>query len=433
MAERVGTSITASGMANPSPTLVPRARYVSPEFAALEAERLWPRVWQVACSVDHVADPGDWFTFRSGRHSVIVVRGEDGVLRAFQNVCRHRGNALCQGSGSGLRTLRCPYHLWTWDLHGRLRGLPSRRGFGELRDEEFPLFPVAVGTWGRLVFVNLDPAPMPLAEWLEGVPEDAAAARLDEFRCVATMTTPLEANWKVIADGFSETYHVQGLHREMLGSMDDIDAPQRLWSRHGVSYQDYGVPSPRLGADVTDQTVWDSWITTQGGRMGPEYAEPCPLPALPPGGTVRELIAEKIRAHHAKTFGCDLPGIDARGMLRLSQYNLFPNATVLVWGEMLNVLIARPGPAPDRGELVAFLLYRMVPGAPRLRPVDAPMSADADFGFVLGQDVAVAKTVQQGLQQPGLTHLALSNEECRIIHMHRGLERWLGIGPDDPK
>jgi hypothetical protein len=145
---------------------------------------------------------------------------------------------------------------------------------------------------------------------------------------------------------------------------------------------------------------------------------------------VRELIAERIRAHHAKTFGCDLAGLDARGMLRLAQYNLFPNATVLVWGEMLNVLIARPGPAPDRGEFVAFLLYRMPPGAPRTRPFDAPASADADLGFVINQDVSVAQSVQRGLAQPGLTHLALSNEECRIIHMHRNLERFLGIGPD---
>ena len=75
-----------------------------------------------------------------------------------------------------------------------------------------------------------------------------------------------------MADGFSETYHVQGLHREMLGSIDDIHAPQRLWGRHGVSYQHYGVPSPRLGRDVADQVVWDSFIVTQGGRMGPDHA-----------------------------------------------------------------------------------------------------------------------------------------------------------------
>ena len=108
-----------------------------------------------------------------------------------------------------------------------------------------------VGEWGRLVFVNLDPDAVPLDEFLEGVPADAAWARLDEFRCVATTRTPVPCNWKVVADGFSETYHVQGLHREMLGSIDDVHAPQRFWDRHGVSYQRYGVPSPGSAATST--------------------------------------------------------------------------------------------------------------------------------------------------------------------------------------
>ncbi len=414
-------------------TLVPKARYTSAEFAALEAERLWPRVWQIACSVDHVAEPGDWYELRAGRLSLLVVRGDDGELRAFQNACRHRGNAICVGSGSGLRELRCPYHRWSWDLRGRLRGMPSRDYFGDLRMEDFPLVAASVGVWGRLVFVNLDPDAMPLEEFLEGVPADAAWARLEELRCFATTKTPLEANWKVVSDGFSETYHIQGIHREMLGSIDDVNATQRLWQRHGVSYQDYGVPSPRLGQDVTDQMVWDSWVTTQGGRMGPAYEKPCPLPPIPPGQTLRDVIADLVRRHHRATFGADLSGFDTAQMLRLSQYNLFPNATVLVWGEMVNVLVARPGPAPDRAEMVAFLLYRAASAdAPRTRPVDVAMGADADFGFVLNQDVALAASMQVGLEQPGLTHVAISNEECRILQLHRNLERWIGIGPSDP-
>ena len=411
-------------------TFVPKARYTSARFAALEAERLWPRVWQIACSVDHVAEPGDWFELRSGRLSVLVVRGDDGMLRAFQNACRHRGNAICRGSGSGAKELRCPYHRWSWDLRGRLRGMPSRHYFGELRMEELPLLAARVGVWGRLVFVSLDPDAMPLEDFLEGVPEDAAWARLDEFRCIATTRTPLDANWKVVADGFSETYHNQGIHPEMLGSIDDVNATQRLWQRHGVSYQDYGVPSPRLGAEVGDRAVGVSWIATQGGRMGPAYEKACPPPPIPPGGTLRDAIAELIRRHHRATFGADLSGFDTTRMLRLSQYNLFPNATVLVWGEMLNVLIARPGPSPDRAEMVAFLLYRAPDAAAlRTRPIDVAMGADADFGFVLNQDVAMAAGMQVGLEQPGLTHVAISNEECRILQLHRNLERWLGIAP----
>ena len=123
--------------------------------------------------------------------------------------------------------------------------MPSRRGFGHIDTDALGLVPVAVDTWGPLVFVNFDAGAMPLAEYLEGVPEDAGWARLDEFRCEVTTRTPVRANWKVVADGFSETYHIQGLHREMLASVDDVHAPQHLWSRHGVSYQRYGVPSPR--------------------------------------------------------------------------------------------------------------------------------------------------------------------------------------------
>jgi phenylpropionate dioxygenase-like ring-hydroxylating dioxygenase large terminal subunit len=113
----VQVGVTGFGLARP--TMVPKERYTSDAFAALELERLWPRVWQIACSVDHVAAAGDWYEYRVGTYSVIVVRGDDGELRAFQNVCRHRGNSLCQGAGGGLTELRCPFHRWAWDLRGR--------------------------------------------------------------------------------------------------------------------------------------------------------------------------------------------------------------------------------------------------------------------------------------------------------------------------
>ncbi len=106
----VGSAITTMGSAEGSPTRIPVSRYTSTDFAALEAERLWPRVWQIACSVDHVAQPGDFFEYRVGAYAVLIVRGDDGELRAFQNVCRHRGNAALQrlGIGSERVALRLP-------------------------------------------------------------------------------------------------------------------------------------------------------------------------------------------------------------------------------------------------------------------------------------------------------------------------------------
>ena len=138
------------------PIHIPVDRYISQEWMAKENERLWPKVWQIACSVDHVAEPGDFYEYRAGWLSILVVRGHDGGLRAFQNSCRHRGNTICEGTGSGLDELRCPYHRWAWHTDGRLREVPSRRWFGTIDEDEFALIPALVDTWGPSVWINLD-------------------------------------------------------------------------------------------------------------------------------------------------------------------------------------------------------------------------------------------------------------------------------------
>ena len=180
----------AIGTPPASPTLVPTERYYSAAFAALKIERMWPKVWQLACMVDHIAESGDYVEYRCGPYGALVVRGDDGVLRAFQSACRHRGNSLYVDAGSGLRELKCGYHGWTWDLAGTLKRVPNRKGFGSLR--------------------------------------------MSDFHCYATLTVDVEANWKTIADGYSETYHVQTLHPELLRCVDDIHAPQQIWLHAGA-------------------------------------------------------------------------------------------------------------------------------------------------------------------------------------------------------
>jgi phenylpropionate dioxygenase-like ring-hydroxylating dioxygenase large terminal subunit len=266
---------------------------------------------------------------------------------------------------------------------------------------------------------------MPLGEYLGGMEHDADWARLDEFHTEAAVRVPMPANWKVVAEGFSEIYHVQGIHPEMLPTMDDLHSPQRLWTHTGVCYQQYGIPSPRL-RDVTDQDVWDGMLATQGGRFG--AAEGDPLPEIPEGQTLRDVFAQRVRDVQAAR-GVDMSDFTVDEILTLSQYNLFPNATVLVWGDMVNVLIARPGLTPDDAELVMYSLYRRPPGAPRARTADIPLPGDAPLGLVIGQDVALVESVQRGLHQPGLDHLVAGSEEPRLINLHRNLERYLGIEP----
>jgi choline monooxygenase len=409
------------------PTRVPAERYYAASFAQLEVERMWPKVWQVACTVDHVAEPGDYFEYRCGPYSVLIVRDDDGALRAFQNVCRHRGNSLCAGSGSQLRELKCGYHGWTWDLAGSLRRVPNRKGFGALQMSDFPLLTARVDTWERLVFVNLDLDAIPLSDFLEAVPHDIAWCGLDDFRCYATITVEVDANWKTIADGFSETYHIQTLHPELHRCMDDVYAPQVIWGHTGKSEQIYGVPSPQIKEPLSDADVWEAYVTTQGALMGLAPDAAFPADQQRPGQSVSDVIAERTKAF-ATERGVDLSWATTDQILRLHQYNVFPNMSVLTNADHLTVLTARPGPDPDHGELVMILWMRMPSGAPRVKPSDVRMTADeAHPGLVLSQDIAVLAGLQRGLHQPGLTHVTLSNEERRVINMHRNLERYLDL------
>ncbi len=412
--------------------VIPTSRYTSPDFARLESEKLWPHVWQFACAVDHVADPGDFYEYTNGLLSVLLVRGDDGELRAFQNACRHRGSALCEGSGEGLTEIRCPFHRWTWDLAGRLREVPSRRAFG-VQNDELPLVPVQVDNWGPLVFVNLDLDAAPLAEFLEPVPQDSAWARLDEMRCVMSATAPARCNWKTLIDGFSETYHVQGIHREMLPMCDDVNGPQVIWERHGKLEQSYGLPSPRLGDVPTDQQVWESFVEIMGVRVGNlAQRDAGPAPAVPEGGSVRTAIATIVRERGLGAGHDWFATLSDGQLLDMAQYNLFPNLTVLVFSDMLQVVRSRPGTTPDDAFMDAFVFARGTTPLPQDKPAHVDVGVDDDFplGLVLDQDKKNFARSQRGLHQPGLTQLTISaTEECRIVNLHENLERYLGISP----
>lgn len=424
----VGATI-ATGTKAPEAIRVPVSRYISPDYAALEHERLWPNVWQLACSADHVARPGDVYEFSIGKLSVLIVRDNDGVLRAFQNVCRHRGSALCEGSAHGATELRCPYHRWSWDLAGRLREVPSRKGFGPLRNDDFGLFPVNVGTWGPLVFVNLAAECEPLTEFLGEVPDDIAWCGLEDFRCRYLVSIPVECNWKTLIEGFSETYHVQGIHREMLGMTDDVNSPQQLWELHGRLIQPYGVASPRLRNKPDTQGVWEAFVTVMGERVGRKGTEPAgPAPELAEGESLRDALAGMIRELQGGR-GLDFSGYSTDELLNMHQYNLFPNITIVCFPDVLSVVRARPGDDPDHAVMDAFVFDRLAPGSDPVRPLDLTISADGELpiGLVLSQDVRNFARAQKGLHQPGLTELILSAEECRIANLHRNLERWISV------
>ncbi|HEX5096820.1 MAG TPA: aromatic ring-hydroxylating dioxygenase subunit alpha, partial [Acidimicrobiia bacterium] len=197
---------------------LPKARYTSPDFAALEFERLWSRVWQVACRVEQVARPGDYVEYTIGDESVLVVGGDDGTIRAFHNTCLHRGSQLATDVGTFADgCIRCPYHAWKYALDGELVEIVDRDEFTNIPDGmTMHLRSVRVDTFGGFVFVNLDADAEPLADFLDPLASVLAPYHLERMRFRSYLTTIIDANWKAVVDAFNEGYHVQGLHSQIL-------------------------------------------------------------------------------------------------------------------------------------------------------------------------------------------------------------------------
>ena len=167
--------------------------------------------------------------------------------------------------------------------------------------------------------------------------------------------------------------------------------------------RNYGVPSPRLGPNVAPETVWDTWMNNMGQRLGVEPGTP--MPAIPDGKTVQDVIAQGLVDHYAEK-GVDISGYDTERLTAMSQYNFFPNATMLVMPDMISVLSARPGLTPDDCQFVMMSLRRCAPDAPRTQPFTTELDAsDTDLGFVMNQDVGVMQTAQRG--PVSYTHLTL--------------------------
>lgn len=420
-----------SGPTDRRPITFPASRYTAPEFAALESERVWPRVWQMATTIDAVAQPGDWVEFSVDRLSCVIVHGQDGVLRAFQNVCMHRGVELCSGRGSGRTELRCGFHHWCWNLDGSLSEVPSRRDFGVIDNDAYALPKVLVDTWGPLVFVNFDPDAGSLVEYLGGAPADAAKYRIDDFHGTFEINVRVPANWKTAADGFSETYHVQGLHPELLTVFADLDTEQVFWENVGRSRQQYGVPSPRIRPHPSDQEVWDAFVAVYSSRAGIDQDAPGIVPEIPEGRTLVEVMGDAVRRAQAAK-GVDLSAYSDTEIMVMDQYNVFPNITVLFHPDLLSVLRTRPGTNPDECWLDVFSFERRGADAARTAPtrLEAPLDSMA-FGTVFNQDFDMLRTAQKGLHQPGFTRVTISQEEGRILNNQMALERWCGITPSE--
>ncbi len=214
---------------------VPVEPCISPEHFELERDRVFRPVWLNVCREQEIPAAGNYVVkdIAVCGVSVIVVRGKDGVIRAFHNVCRHRGNKLAWPTGedgaSTCRAFTCKFHGWTFQLDGRLTGVPDEAAFFDFDKSEHGLLPVTVDTWQGFVFIHLDPQPpQTLREYLGGLGEHLDGYPFADFPVCDSYQLEAKVNWKVAVDAFQEFYHVAFVHQRSVG--DAVKGPDNPFS-----------------------------------------------------------------------------------------------------------------------------------------------------------------------------------------------------------
>ncbi|HZQ26011.1 MAG TPA: aromatic ring-hydroxylating dioxygenase subunit alpha [Terriglobales bacterium] len=221
--------------------------YIDADVLALEQERIFRRTWQVVGHHDQAAHAGDYFTCEIAGEPLLIVRGADGELRGFYNVCRHRAGPPAEGCGSR-RLFRCGYHGWTYGLDGALISAPEFEGVQDFRREDFALAPVRTEEWFNFIFVNLDTHAEPLVNSLAELPKQAARFNCDGMKLFERRTYDQQCNWKTYVDNYLEGYHLPSVHPGLNRELDYNSYTVEPYLRHVRQW------SPIRGAQHGDTT-----------------------------------------------------------------------------------------------------------------------------------------------------------------------------------
>jgi len=415
-------------------------RYTSRDYMEREWERVWTKVWLIAGVQTDLREPGDYLTFEVGRESILVVLGNDGKVRAFYNVCPHRGMQLVHGDfGSVNNGFTCPYHSWSFHLDGGLANVTDRETF---RPETICHNPgltqigceVALG----LIFITMNDDPPPLMEMLSDFGARIGVYEIDKMVVIRHTRAEIEANWKTGLDGFIEPYHFHAIHKQALPVIDDYHIQQDLYP-HGVSRmlikQLY--PSHRLEGR---EAIGDSMrmaMTDVG--LDPDRFE----------GTSEEVrrAAQLAKRAAAAALGRDYSGFTDSQVTDSATYSVFPNAGLGCHPEA--IIMARFLPHatdPNRMYWDHITMYRpvknpdntyAVPGFMDVKP-DTDLSGETrpeirrfeigetlEMGLLFEQDAELLPQQQRGVRSRGFKGPLFGEQELRCRHFHAELDRYM--------
>ncbi len=415
---------------------IAKDRYYSPEFFRLEVEKVWSKVWQMACFEQDIPNVGDTIVYDIVDWSFIIVREASDRIRGYYNMCPHRGRQLITRQ-CRLKEFRCPYHGLAYDLEGKVKEVPAsiEWDFPQFQKGHQALAPVRLDTWDGLVFINMDPQAESLQEFLGDLPRHFEHWPLATRWKSVHVAKVVKANWKTTQDAFLESYHVVGTHPQGLLGGDGSNCQYDVFDGGRANYNRMILappqPNPNVGYEVTEQDVIDEMLRLEAVSKAAD--EPDAV-TLPEGVTAREFLAELRKAQLAK-IGIDASNRTVVETMGAIQYHLFPNITP--WSGQIFYRFRPNGWDPDSSIMEVMFLEpwpedkEKPPAAPIHWLKDDDLWTDApelgNLGSIFNQDEANVPYVQKGLKAGKQANLLMARyQDNRIRHIHRKLDEYIG-------
>ncbi len=406
-------------------------RYTSAAVFAAEKTHMWLKVWQMAARDEELPNPGDLVVYENVGRSYLLIRQDDGSVRAFHNVCLHRGRKLRTDNGNA-GELECPFHGFTWRLDGALKRVPCAWDFAHLADRDMSLPELRVGHFAGYIFVTENPEAPSLDAYLAPLPGIFARWRQEECYTGVWVGKVIKANWKVCAEAFMEAWHSVTTHPQILPFTGDANTRYSLWGDHAnLALTPFGVLSPHLdGKGLGEEAILQGMGIDTGrssGSAGITLAE---------GQTARHALAAKNRKLYLDDLGYDSSEVTDSELLDAYTYNVFPN--VSPWGGFSPNICYRWRPWPDQNATLMEVRLLMRPPKGQPKPAaaemlflgeDEPWSSFTGWGglgAVFDQDMANLPYVQEGLHASPNNRVELGHyQESRIRQFHQTLEKYL--------
>ena len=412
-------------------------RYYAREWMEREWQGLWPRVWLIAGVVSDVREPGDYFTFDIGRENFLITRSDAGDIKAFYNVCQHRGNRLVQNDFGNVPRFTCSFHSWQYGLDGSSEKITDEDTFRpEVICDRPNLRQVRCEIRAGLIFINMDDNAAPLDEFI-GLPDGYLENyHLDEMFVVRHSISEWAANWKTGVDAFYETYHLHAVHPETQTVMNDLNVQCDLYPN---GFSRMIVPLAAKSGRVVDQEEVDEGLAFMMQEAGMDPAEYCDS-----AREVRETI-QRSKRERAIRCGLDYSALTDGQLSDSWATGIFPNVQIGLHAEGAFLMRFLPHPTnPERFFYNTMTLWRpcedpsyTVPawmGLPEGTDITGETRPDVEragvgeppnLGLVLDQDSELLPVLQAGIRSRGFDGPLWSEQEQRLRHFHTELDRYL--------